>query len=314
MILLIRPAGNQSVFDDLANLHATLSSFGGEGRGEEENGLSTLVVVGDHASFFVSSILANAVRHRNPNAMRLICEESWRENFGKKSVQKSPKGSTTERMQVTLSQNSMRLVKWLSVLLVVKIVLFVLYGYRDYFPPNFEVPFLLGRQKYFFGHYSWSFYAHLASGPTTLILGLILLSNRFRLRYANWHRLLGRIQVGMILLVLVPSGIGMSFYALTGMVAVGGFLTTALLTAICVLLGWRAAVRKDFVTHQLWMLRCFGLLCSAVVIRIIGGLGTVYGWDAPWIYQASAWISWLLPLAAIEIHRNIQWVESHSES
>jgi hypothetical protein len=27
--------GNQSVYDDLANLHATLSSSGGEGRGEE---------------------------------------------------------------------------------------------------------------------------------------------------------------------------------------------------------------------------------------------------------------------------------------
>ncbi|MDC0308568.1 MAG: DUF2306 domain-containing protein [Planctomycetaceae bacterium] len=217
-------------------------------------------------------------------------------------------------MQVTLSDNSIRLIKWLSVLLIAKVILFVLYGYRDYFPPNFEVPFLLGRQNYFFGSYAWSFYAHLASGPTTLVLGLILLNDRFRGRYPQWHRIMGRIQVAMILLVLVPSGLWMSFYALTGMIAGVGFATSAIATGVCAILGWRAAVRRKFITHRLWMLRCFAILCSAVVIRIIGGLGTVYGWDAPWIYQASAWISWLLPLGLVEVHRNIQWVEPLPQS
>jgi hypothetical protein len=217
-------------------------------------------------------------------------------------------------MQITLSHHSIRLLKWLSVLLVVKVIVFTLYSYRNYFPPNFEVPFLLGRQSYFFGQYSWSFYAHLASGPTTLVLGLILLSDRFRGRYPHGHRILGRIQVGMILFVLVPSGIGMSFYALTGILAGVGFATSAIATGVCAILGWRAAVRRKIQTHRLWMLRCFAILCSAVVIRIIGGMGTVYGWDAPWVYQASAWISWLLPLALVEVHRNIQLVQPLSQS
>ena len=51
--------------------------------------------------------------------------------------------------------------------------------------------------------------------------------------------------------------------------------------------------------HTLWT-RTFILLCSAVVIRMIGGLGTVLEFDALWLYPASCWMSWLLPLLAFE--------------
>ena len=55
-------------------------------------------------------------------------------------------------------------------LLILKVTVSVLLGYRDYFPPNFESDFLRGRQAYFFGAYQWAFYTHIASGPVSLIL------------------------------------------------------------------------------------------------------------------------------------------------
>jgi hypothetical protein len=48
------------------------------------------------------------------------------------------------------------------------------------------------------------------------------------------------------------------------------------------------------------MSRTFVLLCSAVVIRMIGGLATIAQFDAAWLYPVSTWASWLVPLAIFE--------------
>lgn len=92
----------------------------------------------------------------------------------------------------------------------------------------------------------------------------------------------------------------MARYAATGGVAAAGLGSLAIVTAACVALGWRAAVQRRFADHRRWMLRTFILLCSAVVIRIIGGLASVLEFDAAWVYSASCWMSWLLPLLVFE--------------
>jgi hypothetical protein len=188
----------------------------------------------------------------------------------------------------------------LTAVLVVKVALGVLLQYGDYFPPNFQSVFLRGREAYFWGGYHWAFYAHLISGPATLLLGTILVSDWFRRRVPMWHRRLGRVQVALILMLVAPSGLYMSWYADTGAVAAAGLGTLAIATAACAMLGWRAAVTRRLAVHRRWMLRTFLLLCSAVVIRMIGGLATVLEFDAVWLYPASCWISWLLPLLVFE--------------
>jgi hypothetical protein len=186
------------------------------------------------------------------------------------------------------------------VLLIVKVTLSVVIGYRDYFPPNFNADFLLGRAAYFWGPYRWAFYAHLVAGPATLLLGTILIIERFRRLAPRWHRRLGRAQVLGILLLLVPSGLWMARYAATGAVAGAGLASLAIATAACTAMGWRAAVRRRFDVHRCWMWRTYLLLCSAVVIRLIGGLATVFQFDALWLYPLSAWASWLVPLLVFE--------------
>lgn len=189
----------------------------------------------------------------------------------------------------------------LTCLLIVKIVVAVLLSYRDYFPPNFDSGFLLDRNSYFFGRYQWAFYSHITSGPLSLILGLILLSEKARRRFPKWHRILGRVQTINVLFLVTPSALWMARYAETGQVAGLGFGTLAVVTALCLAFGWRAAVQRRFQSHQRWMERCFALLCSAVVLRIIGGAATLANVDLPWLYPVSAWISWLLPLIGYEI-------------
>lgn len=192
-----------------------------------------------------------------------------------------------------------RIICILATLLVCKIVIGVFIGFADYFPPNFQSDFLRGRGTYFFGAYGVAFYVHIVSGPLTLLAGLLLISDAFRRRFPVWHRRIGRIQVLCILLLLNPSGLWMALYAETGTLAGAGFATLALTTTCFAALGWRAAVTSRFDHHRRWMLRTYVLLCSAVVLRVIGGLSEVLLLEET--YPLAAWISWLLPLLLLEL-------------
>ena len=203
-------------------------------------------------------------------------------------------------MQKAQSTSQLRVLKLLVCLLILKVTISVILNYRDYMPPDFESDFLRGRELYFSGSYQWAFYTHIASGPCSLILGMILLSERFRRRFSKWHRYLGRIQTVCVLLLVTPSGLWMAGYAETGAIAGLGFAALAVATGMCVTLGWRSAVKRRFAEHRRWMLRCFVLLCSAVVLRLIAGLTTVAAFEAEWVYPLAAWTSWLVPLLALE--------------
>lgn len=191
--------------------------------------------------------------------------------------------------------------------LIVKVTVSVVLRYRFYLPPDFGSDFLRGREEYFFGNYQWAFYAHIASGPFTLIVGLIQLSDRFRRRFAHWHRRLGKFQIANVLLVVAPSGAWMALRAETGALAGTAFGLLAVATAVTAWLGWRSAVRRDFAEHRRWMQRCYVLLCSAVVVRVIGGALVVAGISDDWTYPLGAWLSALVPLAAFEIFTGTQW-------
>jgi hypothetical protein len=191
----------------------------------------------------------------------------------------------------------------LAAVVILRVTAVVVLGYRDYLPPNFNADFLRGREGHFFGPYRGAFYAHIASGPVSLLLGMLLLSQSFRRRWPRWHRRLGRVQVANVLLLVVPSGLWMAWYAIGGPVAVVGFAVLSVLTAGATACGWRAAVQRRFAVHQTWMLRSYLLLCSAVVIRLLGGLAVTLEHHADWLDAAIAWVSWLVPLAVFEMLR-----------
>jgi uncharacterized membrane protein len=206
-----------------------------------------------------------------------------------------------------------RILALLAGVLILKVTASVVSNYHNYFPPDFASDFLRGRESHFFGVYQWAFYTHILSGPVSLILGLILIGERFRTRFPKWHRNLGRLQVSCVVLLVTPSGLVMAYHAAAGPIAAVGLAVLAIATAICASLGARAAVAGRFADHRRWMWRCYLLLCSAVVLRLMGGLATVTGVTAPWVDPLATWMSWLMPLAAFEFREWIRRKPGFSE-
>jgi hypothetical protein len=201
-------------------------------------------------------------------------------------------------VRVTVLRRALTL---LAAVLILKVTLAVVLGYRNYLPADFNSDFLRGRAEYFFGPYQWAFYAHIAAGPVSLVLGTLLISEAFRRRFPGWHRRLGRVQVACVLLVVAPSGLWMARYAAAGPVGAVGFACLAIATATSIAMGWREAVARRFAAHRRWMWRNYLLLCSAVVIRLTGGLASVVGMQGSWFDPLASWACWIVPLAAFEL-------------
>ena len=123
--------------------------------------------------------------------------------------------------------------RWLAVVLSLRVLVTILANYPDYFPPNFDSLFLQGREATFTGAYRPAFYVHIFSGPVVLLGGLILLNRHVRHRHAGLHRLLGWVQVTVLLLLVLPSSVVMSWHAFGGWLAGLSFFLLSAATASC---------------------------------------------------------------------------------
>ena len=192
--------------------------------------------------------------------------------------------------------------RWLAIVLILRVLAEILANYPDYFPPNFQALFLQGREATFRGAYRAAFYVHILSAPLVLCNGLVLLSENVRRRHRGWHRWLGRVQVALLLFFVLPSGVVMSRQAFGGWSAGLSFLLLSAATASCAIVGVVHACRSHYDQHRQWMIRTYVLICSAVALRLISGAAGRVGVASPeQAYIVAAWSSWLLPLAAYEI-------------
>lgn len=191
----------------------------------------------------------------------------------------------------------------LALILIAKILLQIVIDYRNYLPPNFQSSFLIGREEYFFGLYSFAFYLHIFAGPTSIVLGLFLLLS-VKTRFDTRHRVLGRIQFLVVMLGVVPSGLVMSIWAYTGMVAGIGFAAHGIATATTMLLAVKFARENQIQKHQQFANRCLILLIAPIFLRINSSVMSVTGLESEFSYQLSAWLCWVIPLVAYQLCLN----------
>ncbi len=192
---------------------------------------------------------------------------------------------------------------WVVAVLFVKVLLAILYEYRWYFPADFDSSsFLIGRRETFIGVYRTAFYAHIISGPVAIVFGSCLMLSGGRSRFSRLHRLAGRMQVLIVLTVVVPSGFVMALQATAGPTATYGFASLSIATAVSATATVYFAIARKFQSHRIWAGRCFVLLCSPLLLRLISGALIVLQFESDWFYRLNAWLSWLIPLAIYEAY------------
>lgn len=189
-------------------------------------------------------------------------------------------------------------------LLLIRVLLGILLEYRWYFPADFDASaFLSGRRYTFSGIYPTFFYVHILSGPAALILGGFLILSGGQPRLRRWHRWSGRALLVIVLTLLTPSGLVMAWHAYAGPPAVAGFGLLSLATAATATMAAYHARRRRFELHRRWAQRCFVLLISPLILRLMSGTAIVLNIESLWTYRLIAWLSWLVPLIAFELFK-----------
>ncbi len=190
-------------------------------------------------------------------------------------------------------------------ILFTRVLLGILLEYRWYFPADFDKSaFLSGRRYTFTGLYHAFFYAHILSGPVAIVLASFLILSGGRAQFRRWHRLAGRALVLIVLCLLFPSGLVMAYQAYAGPPAAAGFGILSLLTAAAALMTAYHARARNFALHRRWAERCFLLLISPLILRLIAGAVIVMDVESELTYRLNAWLSWLVPLVIYEMLRS----------
>jgi hypothetical protein len=187
-------------------------------------------------------------------------------------------------------------------LFVVFATILIVKSYHFYIPPKFNTGFLAGRETYFFSTpYAVGFYLHIVGAPLALIAGTLQFSRTILKRLPKLHRTLGRTAIISTIGFATPGGLIMAFGTRTGSSAVLCFLVMNLLTAWFAWMAWRTAVARRFVDHRRWAWRCYLMLASAILLRIIDPVLRETGVPDLQSYRLSIWLSWLPSLVCYEI-------------
>jgi uncharacterized membrane protein len=152
----------------------------------------------------------------------------------------------------------------------------------------------------------WGLRVHIAASGIAMLTGAFQFFKPLRQKLPSVHRWLGRIYVAACTIGGLAGGV-IALSSNAGLIAGWGFLMLAVLWVPFTLLALAAAMRKDFVAHERWMIRSFALTFAAVTLRIYLPIAIIqnhgeFPLDA---YRAIAWLAWVPNLIIAEL-----WIAS----
>jgi uncharacterized membrane protein len=150
--------------------------------------------------------------------------------------------------------------------------------------------------------YRWSFYLHIFSSLWVLAAGLTQFSTILLRKTPTIHRWVGRIYVGIIVLISAPAAFIMSIYANGDDFTKASFMVLSILWWLTTWRAYRAILKGDIIRHKAWMYRSYALTLSAITLRIMQfGFATWTDIEPEIAYQIIALPSWLINLFIAEI-------------
>jgi hypothetical protein len=180
---------------------------------------------------------------------------------------------------------------WLMVLITIQ-----------YIPINLDVAFLRIKQEQIqFLHYQLAFFIHVYTSIFALLFGFFQFWTYLRKRAPSIHRIMGKLYVGIILILSGPTGLVMGYYANGGLSAQISFCILAILWAYYTYKAYSHARSKDFKSHKKYMIRSYALTLSAISLRLfkwfIAGTIALPPMDT---YVIVSWAGWVVNLAVAE--------------
>ncbi len=141
---------------------------------------------------------------------------------------------------------------------------------------------------------------HIAASGVAMILGAFQFSKTLRRKAPTIHRWMG---YGYVIACTVGglAGGAIALGSTAGPIAGWGFLMLAVCWVPFTLLALRAAMKKDFVAHERWMIRSFALTFGAVTLRIYLPIVGIMDWDFLTAYRIIAWAAWVPNLIVAEL-------------
>jgi uncharacterized membrane protein len=149
-------------------------------------------------------------------------------------------------------------------------------------------------------------YAHVFSAAFALALGPFQFSARLRSRHLALHRWLGRLYLGVGVLLGGLAGLFVALNAFGGPVARLGFACLALAWLYTGFRAYRAIRARAIEEHRTWMVRNFALTFAAVTLRLWVPASFAAGIDFALAYAAIAWLCWVPNLLVAELAFNKQ--------
>lgn len=143
-------------------------------------------------------------------------------------------------------------------------------------------------------------YVHVFASSVALILGPFQLMETLRARRLNLHRWMGRLYLGVGVLLGGLAGLHMAFFAYGGLVSQLGFGALAAAWLYTGLRAYLAIRAKDVALHRRWMLRNFALAFGAVTLRLWLPGSVAAGVPFELAYPAIAWLCWVPNLVVAE--------------
>ncbi len=140
----------------------------------------------------------------------------------------------------------------------------------DYLDDGLLHPFI--REKRATGHAPWWLAAlgtHVVAALVAFPLCLLLLSRRLLRAAPRAHRVLGRLNGVVVLLLLVPSGFVLSTTARGGWAGAAGFVVSGVVTAVAMVRAIVTARRRDVPGHRRAIAHVVAQLSVAVSSRVL---------------------------------------------
>ena len=173
----------------------------------------------------------------------------------------------------------------------------------QYVPIKTDVAFLAIKQNYIhLTHYRIAFFIHVFSAILVLLAGFTQFSKKIRSKFPTLHKRMGYLYVIVTLFLAGPSGFIIGIYANGGLSSQIAFCLLSVLWIVFTLIALLKILKKQVLSHRVWMIRSFSLALSAITLRAWKYILVAVFHPKPMdVYQVVAWWLGTLNLLVAEL-------------